>query len=233
MGFFSAALRGPAGGMLACLLLAAMLGGIAMANPEALRRSDRSETPRGGASHGGGTAIREAGGHHDDDGHGRDGHDGDASGDATDTVAACREIVAHLQGDVRTGDDRGLEHAIEVVSRNCRTHAAAPGLLHALDRLVENLERWQERHGDDAGSNASPPGRGNGDRNGGNPPGQPAHGSPGNGGASNAEGATPTAPDAHSGGSSGSSSSGGNGSGPPSARAIAPGTSFVASRRPG
>ena len=203
--------------MLACLLLAAMLGGIAMANPDALRRSDGSETPRGGASHGGGTAIREAGGHHDHDGHGRDGHDGHGSSDAMDTVAACREIVAHLQGDVRTGDDRALEHAIEVVSRNCRMHAAAPGLLHALDRLVENLERWQERHGHDAGSNASPPGQGNGDRNGGNPPGQPARGSPGGDDPSDAEGATLTAPDAQSGGSSGSPSSGGNGSGPTSA----------------
>jgi hypothetical protein len=195
--------------MLACLLLAAMLGGIAMANPDALHRSDRSEVARGGASHGGGTAIREASGHHDHDGSGGGPDDDDVSTGTVHTVEGCRAIVAHLQGDVGAGDHRGLAHAIEVVARNCRSHAAAPGLLRALDRLVANLERWQDRHGDGPRASDTSPGRGNG--NGGDAPAQSGQEPAGHDGPSNGGGTAPTDPGGQ--GSAGAPQGGGNGSG--------------------
>ena len=197
--------------MLACVLLAAMLGGIAMANPD-LHRSDRSEVPRGGASHGGGIAIREGSGHADHDGH--DGGDDGAPIDAVHTVAGCRAVVAHLQGDIRTGDHRGLAHAFEVVSRNCRTHTA-PGLLRALDRLAANLERWQGRHGDGSGADGTPPGKGIG--NDGDPPGQTGNEPLGLDEGSNAAESVSPDPGGQGSGGSGPSQGGGNGSGSSSA----------------
>jgi hypothetical protein len=155
--FFAAALRGPAGGMLACLLLAGMLGGIAMAGPSALRGAEAPPThDRGGASH-------------DEDGlagRGDDDHDDPTGPSSSHGVEECRATVRHLQGDLASGNHGGLTHAIEVVGENCRRNTQAPGLLRALDRLAANHERWVERHGDGNRSAGDPPGQD------GDPPGQ-------------------------------------------------------------
>ena len=151
LGFFAAALRGPAGGMLACVLLAAMLGGIAMANPDMKPPGDDGTVARGGASHGGGTAVpgsetsmsRPAEDHPSVDVH---------------TAQDCRAIVEHLQGDLAAGNHGGLAQAIDVVDRNCRRNTDSPGLLRALDRLVSNAERFAERHGEEPGNAGDPPG---------------------------------------------------------------------------
>jgi hypothetical protein len=151
LGFFAAALRGPAGGMLACVLLAAMLGGIAMANPDMKPPGGDGAVARGGASHGGGTAVQ--------------GSETSVSGPAQDhpgvdvhTAQDCRAIVEHLQGDLAAGNHGGLAQAIDVVDRNCRRNADSPGLLRALDRLVANAERFADRHGEKPGNAGDPPG---------------------------------------------------------------------------
>ena len=131
--------RGPVGGMLACLLLAAMLGGVALADPDALRAADRSAAPDAA-----GQASRES----DGDGDGSQGAASLPNGvDLPASPAACHATADHLEGDLEQGDDlRGLERAIEVVLATCDGHADAPGLRRALTRLEGGLERFQARH---------------------------------------------------------------------------------------
>jgi len=186
--------------MLACVLLAAMLGGIAMANPDALTGGDGSTGgARGGASHGGGTAAHERG----DD---RDGDDiaDDHGGGATHDVADCRAMIRHLRDDAGSGHHAGLTQSIEVVSDNCREHLQAPGLLRALERLIANAERWEERHGDGPGKAGDPPGQTNGHgSNGGNGHDSNPNGSNGGNGSKGSNGGSTS--------SSGGSSAGGSG----------------------
>jgi hypothetical protein len=218
VGFFVSALRGPAGGMLACVLLAAMLGGIAMANPDAIRGTQLDGAPRGGATHGGGTSTREAGGggdgngggHHGGGQHGGRNGGGETTSGGSATVAGCRAIVAHLEGDVRSGDRHGVAHAVKVVRSNCRRHADAPGLARALDRLAANIARRQDRHRDGPGSKGEPPGHDGARGSDGNTPGQAGDAATGHAGA-NGGGSAPADPGSLGNGGSGSASSNGGG----------------------
>lgn len=196
--------------MLACVLLAAMLGGIAMANPDALKTGTDPSAGRGGASHGGGTAFHDGGPAPQDPdapgGAGRDPSDGSQERPAVDvrTVHDCRAIVAHLEGDLVSGNHHGLEQALEVVSRNCSSHAEVPGLARALERLVANAERFLDRHGEGPGAEGDPPGHDpSGGNDGGSQGSRQRGGSPQRGGSVNAG-----SPNAAGG-------AGGNGHGPP------------------
>jgi hypothetical protein len=191
--------------MLACLLLAGMLGGIAMANPDALRGSLDAPPAygRGGASHDhpSNPDDPESG----DDPSGDD--DSDGSGRTSHEIAECRATVGHLEGDLASGDHGGLTQAIEIVERNCSDHTQAPGLLRALERLAANHERWVERHDGDNGSAGDPPGQGQDKEK----PEKPHDHGPSGSGSDSTE-----PPSSHGGntGGNGNGSGGGNGNGP-------------------
>jgi hypothetical protein len=114
---------------LACVLLASVVGGVALANPgafggggpgrAAVETSDASSDAKGGA----GRWSEEM-----------------AAG-STDSVAGCRLLVAHLADELEEGEANGLERAIDDVVRKCGRHEAADGLTNALERLARNLER--------------------------------------------------------------------------------------------
>ena len=129
-------LRGPAGGMFACLLLAATLGGVAVAGP-----GGAMFAPSGGSSAGPGAAAAAVAEH-------ANARERAGSADLEHgeyDVRDCRRVVRHLEGDLAAGDHVGLMQAITVVLDRCERHIQAPGLLRALDRLEANHERQLAR----------------------------------------------------------------------------------------
>jgi len=157
-------LRGPAGGMFACLLLAATLGGVAAAGP-----GGAMFEPGGGAGTGPGAAAAAAAEHGNGNGNGSEG-----GGPAHIEVAAydvqdCRRSARSLDDTLAPGQPRGLAHAIGVVLVRCERHAEAPGLLRALERLVANYERQLAR--DEAKAAGEPGASGTAPGHTGTPPG--------------------------------------------------------------
>lgn len=108
--------------MLSCLLIAALLGGVATANPGGAPDENASETAQ--AQH----AAEAAG-----------------EGGATPGEHTAGDCDAAIEGvDLPSEDEAtGLPNAIYVVAGNCARNLAAPGLLVALDRLTRNLERHE------------------------------------------------------------------------------------------
>jgi hypothetical protein len=119
-------LSGPAGGMLSCLLLAALLGGVAAANPGARPSENASQNAQAQVA-----SEPEA---EDTDGNG-----------ATSGEHTAADCAAAVEGSELPDEEEatGLSHAIYVLSGNCEKNLQAPGLLVALDRLVRNLERHE------------------------------------------------------------------------------------------
>jgi hypothetical protein len=130
----SRALRGPIGGVVATLVLALVLGGVAMANPggtpndHAVQTSSPSpDDPTGSAD-------------------GQEQQTGDqGSAPAAHTATDCTDATADVQADLPTEDEAtGLAHAIYVVGANCEKNLQAPGLVVALQHLVVNFQRHQD-----------------------------------------------------------------------------------------
>jgi hypothetical protein len=151
------ALRGPAGGMLLCLLLAAALGGVAAANPggglfatagkdvageqdPSAARTTLGTDAAPGTHDGDG---RQQGG---DAGQGADGEhvNGGQGADAANpqSKAECAATIEHVQDELALSDNaRGLSNAIVRVNDNCSGIGQASGLIEAMEHLTANLER--------------------------------------------------------------------------------------------
>lgn len=121
-------LRGPTGGMLACLLLAALLGGIAAADPGGDPNDDASDVALGLT----GAQGAEPGPH---------------------TEADC-QVLMEVAGSPEEEGARGLARAIYVVLGNCGENLKAPGLLVALERLTSNFRRHMEPEAAQQGARA-------------------------------------------------------------------------------
>jgi hypothetical protein len=136
------ALRGPAGGMLLCLLLAAALGGVAAANPgSGLREAAGSDVPGGqvpSVAPSGTAPETPAGDDQESDDHGGEGaHPTDLH-----TRAECAATIEQTQSDLTDTDDaHGLAHAITRIDDNCSRIEQAPGLIRALEALTANFQR--------------------------------------------------------------------------------------------
>jgi hypothetical protein len=105
-------LRGPTGGMLACLLTASLLGGVAAAHPGAW--TDPTTQPSQGP--------------------------GQAS-TVVETATAGTTCGVVLLGSASADDIHALTEAIQSVRTNCEGKPQAPGLLVALRQLRANVER--------------------------------------------------------------------------------------------
>ena len=185
-----AILRGPTGGMLACLLTASLMGGVAAAHPGTWAGRSAGDKETADASSAAASHVAEA---------------------ATGTSCA---VV--LLGLTSADDVHGLTTAIQAVRTNCEGEPEAPGLIVALRHLRASLEHGGrvtsrgEQHGgaageiggSGAGSNA-----GAGPRPGGN-------GSSGHSGSNHAENPTVPGSNGQTGsGGSGHAESGHGGSG--------------------
>src|SRR5947208_10790598 len=116
-------LRGPTGGMLACLLTASLLGGVAAAHP-------------GGWANAPGQQPSQAGGQQE------------ASTAAPQTIAVAQTTCGVvLLGLVSADDVHALTRAIRSVRGNCQGEPQAPGLLVGLRHLRSNLDRHASRPG--------------------------------------------------------------------------------------
>jgi hypothetical protein len=136
--------RGPAGGMLAMLLLAAALSGVAAAAPG---EGDQGPTlPPAAEEHAQGDDHTQVGDPTEvgdptgaGDQHGERGSADEASGEHLHTAGDCQALVDGLElpdADAATG----LENAILRVESTCEDNLSAPGQLVALERLIENRE---------------------------------------------------------------------------------------------
>jgi hypothetical protein len=123
------ALRGPVGGVVATLVIALVLGGVAMANPGGTPNPHATHT----SSASEGPAEQEQG--TDDQGEAPTAH----------TEADCTDAVTDVQADLPSEDEAtGLANAIYVVGANCQKNLQAPGLVVALGHLVTNFQRHQD-----------------------------------------------------------------------------------------
>jgi hypothetical protein len=113
-----AILRGPTGGMLACLLTASLLGGVAAAHPAAWSGSTRSDGPTSAGQ----------------------------STSATSEVSgsSCAVVLLGLES---ASDPHGVTQAIKSVRANCDGEPQAPGLIVALRHLRQHLENGRETGG--------------------------------------------------------------------------------------
>jgi hypothetical protein len=180
-----AILRGPTGGMLACLLTASLLGGVAAAHPGAWSERTSANAPAGNT---GDVAARPA-------------------ASQPETATTCSVVLLGLAS---TDDARGLTKAIRSVRANCAGHPQAPGLLVALRHLRRNLQRGASAgHGDQHGGAAGSAGHG-GTVGG---AGGAGHRGP-NGGSSEGHGSGTGRGNAGAGGGSGARGEAGSGSGP-------------------
>jgi hypothetical protein len=182
-------LRGPTGGMLACLLTASLLGGVAAAHPGAWADPSGQSTQAAEVEDSS-TAIQTA-----------------------TAGSTCGVILLGLA----SGDDlHALTEAIRSVRTNCEGEPQAPGLLVALGRLRANLQRQKTNaSGENASGGSSEgaggprggahPGNGSGSNAGGGHS-SDGHGHVGSGAGSNAGGG-------QAGSGSGSGNGGGQGSG--------------------
>src|SRR5437867_1073590 len=143
------ALQGPIGGMFLCLLIAGLLGGVAVAHPggpsdqstpSTSPSDDPSEAPEAPAQDQG-SGAPDAGG-----------------GATTHTPADCQAALTDVQGQLPAVQDAaGLAHAIWVVEANCEKNPQAPGLVNALGHLMTNWQRHQEHEAEKAAEGHGPP----------------------------------------------------------------------------
>jgi hypothetical protein len=122
------ALRGPVGGVVATLVIALVLGGVAMANP-------------GGTTNPHATHTSSA----SDDPAEQQETDDQGKAPAAHAEADCTDAVTDVQADLPSEDQAtGLANAIYVVGANCQKNLQAPGLVVALGHLVTNFQRHQD-----------------------------------------------------------------------------------------
>jgi hypothetical protein len=134
------ALRGPAGGVAVTLLLALVLGGVAMANPGGV--------PNDHAAHASEAPSQEPS-------ESPDTQDQGSGAPAAHTGDDCTGAVADIQADLTArAATTGLAHAIDVVGANCQKNLQAPGLLVALQHLVTNYQRHQDHEAAKAAARA-------------------------------------------------------------------------------
>lgn len=212
-------MRGPAGGMFACLLLAAALGGVAAANPGVWSIADDVDA-------GDGVAVAAAAKHPDgapgpDEG-GADGsvddtpnvsHAGREPGaSGVHTLADCAAAFAPASADLPpAAEATGTASAIYTLLSHCETNLSAPGSLNSLHHVVQSFVGGHGHgnsggngggstgnHGNGTGSGNSNAHGGNNNAGGGN---DNAHG--GNDNAGGGAGATPGGAHGPSGGQSG------------------------------
>jgi hypothetical protein len=181
-------LRGPTGGMLACLLTASLLGGVAAAHPSAW--ADPTTQP----SQGPGQASTEV-----------------------ETATAGTTCGVVLLGSASAEDVHALTEAIQSVRSNCEGKPQAPGLLVALRQLRANVERQDPQASGGRGSSGDAdtgtgPHHGSGPESnagGGQATGHQGHGGSGSG--PNASGGQTTGHQGHGGSGSGPNAGGGQG----------------------
>jgi hypothetical protein len=125
-------LRGPTGGMLACLLTASLLGGVAAAHPDAWGNAPAQQPSQASGQQ-------------------------EASATAPPTIAmaqtTCGVVLLAL---VSADDVHAVTRAIRSVRINCGGEPRAPGLLVALRHLRSNLDR----HASPSGAGTVPSGSG-------------------------------------------------------------------------
>jgi hypothetical protein len=128
-------LRRPVGGVVATLVIALALGGVAMAGP--------GGTPNEHATHTSSAPSEEPAEVSDDQE--QDSGDQSEGAAAPHTETDCTDAVTDVQADLPDQDEAsGLANAIYVVGANCEKNLQAPGLLVALQHLVTNFQRHQE-----------------------------------------------------------------------------------------
>jgi hypothetical protein len=122
------------GGVVATLVVALALGGVAMADP--------GGTPNEHATHTSSAPSDEPTEPSDD----QDRGSGDKAGAvAPHTATDCTDAVTDVQADLPDADEAtGLANAIQVVGANCERNLQAPGLVVAMQHLVLNFQRHQE-----------------------------------------------------------------------------------------
>lgn len=173
--------------LLACVLTAAMVAGVAVASPRAF---DRVVEGAKRAVLGEGAADPRTGG-------GRDPDTAGASGSpASDRCAAI--VDAYRAAAPPSDDASALQHAIEVVHANCERQPQAKGLVNALERLARNAERRAERAAEKAERKAEKTERRAGGSGGHGPPSGSHAG--GNGGGNSNAGGNGTGNGPHTGG---------------------------------
>jgi hypothetical protein len=129
------ALRGPVGGVVATLVIALVLGGVAMANP--------GGTPNDHATH---TSSASEAPTESSDAQEQESVDQGGAAAAAHTETDCTDAVTDVQSDLPSQDEAtGLANAIYVVGANCQKNLQAPGLVVALHHLVVNFQRHQEQ----------------------------------------------------------------------------------------
>ena len=152
-------MRGPAGGMFACLLLAAALGGVAAANPGVWSIADDVDA-------GDGVAVAAAPKHPDgapgpDEG-GADGTAGDApsgshagrepGASGVHTLADCAAAFAPASADLPpAAEATGTASAIYTLLSHCETNLSAPGSLNSLHHVVQSFV-GDHGHGNNGGN---------------------------------------------------------------------------------
>src|SRR5947208_8339678 len=138
-------LKGPVGGMLLCVLIAGLLGGVAVAHPGGNTNDASSQTSPSSAP----SQAPEAPGQ-DQQSNAPDAG-GTSSAAPVHTAADCQGKLASVQGQLPAVQDAtGLAHAINTVEANCEKNLQAPGLVNALTHLVKNWERHQAHEADKA-----------------------------------------------------------------------------------
>lgn len=177
--------------LLACVLTAAMVAGVAVASPRAF---DRVVEGAKRAVLGEGAADERTGGGRDPD------TEGASGSPASDRCAAI--VDAYRAAAPPSDDASALQHAIEVVHANCERHPQAKGLVNALERLARNAERKAEREAEKAERKAEKGDRrtgGRGGDSGGHGPPSGSHAG-GNGGGNSSAGGNGTGNGPHAGG---------------------------------
>jgi hypothetical protein len=141
-------LNGRVGGVLLCLLLTSILGGVAFASPglhanvptagsRSDQRSESPESPEQDEESESPEAPEQAG-------------EDQASAQAH-TAADCTAGLQDIQATLPPQDQAtGLAHAIHVVEGNCEKNLQAPGLVIALGHLVTNYQRHLAHEADKA-----------------------------------------------------------------------------------
>jgi hypothetical protein len=139
--------NGRVGGVLLCLLLTSILGGVAFASPglhtdgptgsRSDQRSESPESPEQDDESESPEAPEQAG--------------DDQASAQTHTAADCAAGLQDIQATLPPQNQAtGLAHAIHVVEGNCEKNLQAPGLAIALGHLVTNYQRHLAHEADKA-----------------------------------------------------------------------------------
>jgi hypothetical protein len=127
-------LRRPVGGIVATLVIALALGGVAMADPGGTPNDHAAQT----------SPVPTDDPAETSDDQEQDSED-QSEAAVPHTETDCTDAVTDVQTDLPAEDEAtGLANAIYVVGANCQKNLQAPGLLVALQHLVTNYQRHQE-----------------------------------------------------------------------------------------